>query len=135
MLVKISTSFIRLTGLIFLLFGVACVIAPTQLFLSATGFSITHSVALIDIRATYGGMSTGVAVILFLLASSPNTIRAGLYSVLALMLGMAGGRIVGMLIAPVTNWVMLSYLILEIAAASVAAILISKGGELASDNK
>ena len=133
MLLKISKLVIRLTGLIFLLFGVACVIAPTQIMLAATGFSITHSVALIDIRATYGGMSLGVAVILFLLASSPNTARAGLFSVLALMLGMAGARIVGMLIAPATNWVMLCYLILEIAAASVSAVLIFKGaraGEL-----
>ncbi len=127
MLRKISIFIIRLTGLVFLLYGVACVIAPTQIILAATGSSITHPVALIDIRATYGGMSIGGAAILFLLAASPNTIRVGLLSVLALMLGMAGGRIVGMLIAPATNAVMLSYLILELAAASVSAILVYKG--------
>jgi len=133
MLLRISTFAIRLTGLIFLLFGGACVIAPTEIFLATTGSSITDSVALIDIRATYGGMSVGVAAILFLLGSSSATIRTGLFAVLALMLGMAGGRLAGMLIEPSTNWIMLFYLTLELVAASLSAILIYKvprAGEL-----
>lgn len=133
MLLRIAAFVIRLTGLVFLLFGIACVIAPSAIIQAATGFSVTHAVALIDIRATYGGMSIGVAAILFLLSSGPATIRAGLLSVLALMLGMAGGRLAGLLMVAETNWVMLFYLALELIVASLSAALLYKGardGEL-----
>lgn len=61
----VAVFFVRLTGLIFLIFGVACVIAPAQMPEAATGATMQHPVGLIDLRATYGGMSLGVAVILF----------------------------------------------------------------------
>ena len=127
MILKTSKIVVALTGLIFLAFGLACVIAPADVLRAATGALLNHPVALIDLRATYGGMSVGVGIILLVLTSSTATIRLGLIAVVALMLGMAGARAIGMVIEPASNAVMLLYLILEIATASVAAILIFKG--------
>lgn len=121
---KISQFTIRLVGLVFLIFGLACTVAPAEVIHAATGAFIAHPIALTDLRATYGGMSIGVAVILFFLASSPTTTPAGLVSVFAIMLGMAGGRLVGLATAPATNGVMLLYLLLEILTATVAGILL-----------
>lgn len=129
MILKTSQFVVLLTGLIFLAFGIACVVAPSDVLLLATGALLDHPVALIDLRATYGGMSIGVAVILFVLASSSASIRFGLIAVLALMLGMAGSRAIGMLVESSSNSVMLLYLILEIAAASISAILLLKGAK------
>ena len=120
----VAVFFVRLTGLIFLGFGVACVIAPAQVLEAATGATMQHPVGLIDLRATYGGMSLGVAVILFVLASSRATLRAGLWGVMAVMLGMAGGRVVGIILSPESNWVMSIYLALEVVAALVSAALL-----------
>lgn len=129
MILKLSRIVVLLTGLVFLAFGLACVVAPSEVLLTATGAALTHPVALIDLRATYGGMSIGVAVILFVLAANAASIRTGLIAVLALMLGMAGGRAIGMLIEPSSNSVMWLYLVLEIATASVATILLRKGAQ------
>lgn len=129
MTLKLSRFVILLTGLVFLAFGLACVVAPSDVLLAATGAALTHPVALIDLRATYGGMSIGVAVILCVLAADTAFTRTGLMAVLALMLGMAGGRAIGMLIEPSSNSVMWLYLILEIATASVAAILLRQGAQ------
>ena len=127
MLRKVAVFVVKLTALVFLLFGAACLIGPTEVIHSATGHAITHNVALIDIRATYGGMSLGVAAILYFLSTSTALLRAGLFSVLALMLSMAGGRAAGMIAASTTNGVMLFYLALEIMTATVAAVLLYKG--------
>lgn len=120
----VAVVFVRLTGLVFLGFGVACVIAPAQMLEAATGAIMQHPVGLIDLRATYGGMSLGVAVILFGLAGSKATLRAGLWGVMAIMVGMAGGRVVGIVVSPESNWVMSIYLTLEVVAALVSVGLL-----------
>lgn len=127
MTLTISRFVVLLTGIVFLAFGLACLVAPSAVMLAATGASVAHPVALIDLRATYGGMSLGVAVILFLLTTSPGLIRLGLIAVLTLMLGMGGGRAVGMLLEPNSNTVMTLYLALEIAAASLSTVLLYRG--------
>lgn len=129
MILTLSKTTILLTGLVFLAFGLACLVAPAAVLQAATGAAVVHPVALIDLRATYGGMSLGVGVILFLLTTNPALIRLGLLAVLALMLGMAGSRAIGMLVESSSNSVMLLYLILEIAAASISAILLLKGAK------
>lgn len=127
MTLTISRFTVVITGLVFLAFGLACLAAPAAVMLAATGASVIHPVALIDLRATYGGMSLGVAVILFLLSTNPALIRVGLIAVLALMLGMAGGRAAGMLVEPSSNTVMTLYLVLEIATASLSVVLLYRG--------
>lgn len=127
MILTLSKITILLTGLVFLAFGLACLVAPAAVLQAATGAAVVHPVALIDLRATYGGMSLGVGVILFLLTTNPALIRLGLLAVLALMLGMAGGRAIGMLAEAGSNSVMTLYLVLELAAAALSAFLLHRG--------
>ena len=127
MTVQLSKGLVWLTAVIFLLFGVVCLVAPAAVIHAATGATLSHPIGLIDLRATYGGMSLGVGAMLALLTTSPQRIRLGLLSVMALMLCMAGGRVLGMFIAGDTNAVMVAYLLLEIVAASVAALLLRSG--------
>lgn len=127
MTLQLSKGLVWLTAVIFLLFGLACVVAPAAVIHAATGATVTHPIGLIDLRATYGGMSLGVGAMLALLTTSPQRIRLGLLSVMALMLCMAGGRSLGMLIAGDTNAMMVVYLVLEIAAASIAGLLLRSG--------
>ncbi len=82
----------------------------------ATGSAMT------DMRATYGGMSLAVGVMLLLLAQSD--VRLGLVSVLLLMVCMAAGRSYGLYVDAHANTVMYVYLLLEAVAAMLAVMLL-----------
>ncbi len=75
-----------------------------------------------DMRATYGGMSLAVGVMLLLLAQSD--VRLGLVSVLLLMVCMAAGRSYGLYVDAHANTVMYVYLLLEAVAAMLAVMLL-----------
>lgn len=49
-------------------------------------------------RATYGGLSLAVGILLFLLAASRESLERGLMGVALLMSGMAGGRVYGIVV-------------------------------------
>ena len=74
----------------------------------------------IDLRATYGGMSVGVGLILFALGLRDHTIKLGLISVIFLMIGMALGRTIGIVIDGSPNNLMLIYLGLELGTGALA---------------
>ena len=117
---------VRLTALIFVLYGVGFIVAPALLSQYVTGAVPTSASGLIDMRATYGGMSLAIGLLLLHL-SRQSTPRTGLLGVLLLMLGMAGGRVCGMLVDGAANPVMQVYLALEIIAALAAAALLARG--------
>lgn len=119
-----SKLLIILTASIFALYGVLFILFPVALFEFATDSVLTGNTAVIDVRATYGGMSLAAGIILFLLSQSTETIRLGLLSVLLLMSGMAFGRIVGIVVDQQANTIMYIYLALELIAASLAAFLL-----------
>ena len=60
-----------------------------------TGAAPSAGPALTDMRATYGGMSIGLGVLFALAARSSAGQRLGLAGVLAVMLGMATTRALG----------------------------------------
>ena len=117
---------VRLTALIFVLYGVGFIVAPALLSQYVTGAVPASASGLIDMRATYGGMSLAIGLLLLHL-SRQSTPRTGLLGVLLLMLGMAGGRVCGMLVDGAANPVMQVYLALEIIAALAAAALLARG--------
>ncbi len=110
---------VRLVALVFLLYGAGFIVAPAPLMLKVVGEVPVASSAWIDMRATYGGLSVGGGVILWVLAGSAVTLRTGALGVTVLMVGMALGRGVGIAVDGNPNGYMLLYLAME----AVAAIL------------
>ena len=117
---------INITAAIFALYGLGFVFAPTQLALLITDAAPATATALTDMRATYGGMSFGIGIVLFVLSSKPETIRLGLLTVLLLMLGMGGGRLVGLIIDGAENQIMYVYLAFEVVASVAAWLMLSR---------
>ena len=115
---------VRLNAVVFLLYGIGFLILPEALSLFVTDTAPRTVSGVVDMRATYGGMSVAVGVLLLVLASGYETVRKGLVGVLLLMLGMAGGRILGMVVDGAGNPVMGGYLVLELIMAVIALWLL-----------
>jgi uncharacterized protein YjeT (DUF2065 family) len=129
---SLSKSLVALTALVFLLYGLGFVLAPELLSQFVVDAVPAAGSAMTDMRATYGGMSVAVGVMLLLLARSD--VRLGLVAVLLLMVCMAAGRGYGLYVDAQANTLMYVYLLLEAVAAMAAVLLLSMaasgGGEL-----
>jgi hypothetical protein len=119
---KFARILLLLGSGIFALYGLLFAIAPVELARLVTGDAPSSPSALIDMRATYGGMSIAVGMILMLLALKEETIRIGVVSLLLVMVCMAATRIVGIAVDGDANIAMYFYLGLEIVAAVLCSI-------------
>jgi hypothetical protein len=119
---------VLLTAVIFFAYGLIFVFFPVQALLLVVGGSVSSSSGVIDVRATYGGMSVGVGIVLYLLATTHGALRIGLISVCLLMLGMAAGRIIGMVLDGNPNMYMYIYLVLELSVSSLAVFFLRSNG-------
>ena len=117
---------IILTALFFLMYGVAFALFPTALLSWVTDGQVDSSSALIDLRATYGGMSLAIGVMLLLSARNPHWHRLGLITIVVLMLCMAGGRTLGLVLDGSPNVMMWVYLALEVTVAMIALLLLRR---------
>lgn len=120
-----SKLLVVLTAFIFLIYGALFVLFPIQILELVANGAVTSASGVIDMRATYGGMSVAVGFILLLLAKSEETVNVGLMSVFLLMVGMAIGRVVGILVDQNPNVIMYIYLALEIIIAAFSAFLLT----------
>ncbi len=111
---------VRLNAVLFLAYGLGFVFLPEAMSRLVNGSAPTAVSALIDMRATYGGLSVAVGGLLFLLASNRGVVRQGLAGVVLLMAGMAGGRLYGIVVDGAPNTVMYWYLAFEVAMALIA---------------
>lgn len=119
---------VRLTAAVFALYGAAFIVAPEVSSHAVTGTIPATAPGLIDMRATYGGMSVAVGVLLFLLASR-DTVKQGMLGVILLMLGMAGGRLYGIVVDGAAGGMMYLYLALEVSVAGIAIWVLARPGE------
>lgn len=115
---------IQITAAVFLVYGVAFVSIPIQMIEWVTGAGLSSSSAVIDVRATYGGMSLAVSVVLFILSKKQSTIGLGLVTVALFMFCMAFGRLIGIWLDGSANWQMYLYLALEVFVLVIALILL-----------
>lgn len=120
---KIERILIWLTAGFFLAYGILFTIFPDLFADLVTGSIPTTESGLIDMRATYGGMSIAVALLMFLLAKNENTLPLGLVSIIIVLLGMAAARTLGIIIDGNPNTLMYVYLVAEIIPASLAIFL------------
>lgn len=125
---SLEAAFVRLNAAIFALYGVGFILFPEALAGMVTGEIPVTATGLTDMRATYGGMSLGVGIVLFILTLKKETLRLGVLGVVILMLGMGGGRSVGLVIDGVASQTMVTYLMLELAMAALAFWVLVRSG-------
>ena len=75
--------------------------------------------ALIDMRATYGGMSIAVGILLAMFAIRQETLRSGIVMQALLMTCMASTRVIGMVLDGEPNVLMFIYLLLELVTMAI----------------
>lgn len=118
---------------LFVAFGLGFILIPGPLASLVTGAIPTTTSAVIDMRATYGGVVLGLAVMFGLCARKEAHILIGLQGVLAVMTGLATSRTLGIIIDGSPNHIMFVQLASEIVIAVLAlAVLRVAGGKTAS---
>ena len=116
---------VRIVATVFLFYGTAFLFWPQIFLLRQLGEVPVMPSTLIDVRATYGGLSLGLAVVLFKLAGEPTTQRAGVWTVILVLGGMAVGRCYGLIVDGSANGFMYLYLALEILAVAVSFVVLA----------
>ena len=118
-----SKALVWATAIFFILYGGLFVIFPVELSVLVTDTAPGTPSALMDMRATYGGMSIAVGITLLLLASRPKLIGLALLVTGLVLLGMAVGRGLGMIIDGTPNAIMYVYLAAELFFGVLALML------------
>ena len=103
----------------FVVYGVLFSTLPATFSALVTDSLPASSSSLIDMRATYGGMSIAVGIVLVMLSSNKETLRQAVVMLFLLMVCMASTRTIGMVADGDPNLVMYVYLILEVIAAAL----------------
>lgn len=119
-----SKLIIVVTAAVYFIYGVAFTVAPESLSQAVTGSAPSSGSGLIDMRATYGGMSIATGILLYILSRSE--VRLGLIGVVIFLSSMALTRAYGMVVDGEANTYMYVYLALEVVVAVAAAILLKK---------
>lgn len=125
---KIEKILIQLTAVFFLVYGLLFALFPGSLSSVVTGGVPTTTSGLIDMRATYGGMSVAVGCLMLLLANNRSTLRLGLLSVIMVLLGMASARTLGIVADGAPNNLMYAYLVAEVVPSIFAIALYRRIG-------
>ncbi len=120
----LTKVFVHSVAVFFTLYGIAFALIPEFMLQLVIGTNETTSTGLIDIRATYGGMSLAVGMLLHWLALQRTQVNLALPFILLLMLAMALPRMLGMAVDGEPNGVMYLYLTLELSVSALAIILL-----------
>ncbi|MEE2674579.1 MAG: DUF4345 family protein [Myxococcota bacterium] len=91
--------FLGLNALLFIGYGLACLASPS-LVAESTGMVLTSGVASTEVRAMYGGLQTAIGLLALLGILRPGTQAAVLLALGFLFVGLASGRMLGILIDP-----------------------------------
>ncbi len=119
-------NFILINAVIFLLYGLGFLFFPEILSQFVTDAIPTSTSGLIDMRATYGGMSIAFAILLWYMQQNRHTIKPAIIAINLMVGGMALGRIAGIIIDGSANNMMYIYLFLEIVVVMLGLRLLSK---------
>ena len=111
---------VQLTAVFFIIYGLLFAIFPVATSLFVTGSAPNTPSGLIDLRATYGGMSLAAGIIMLTLAQNPATLRLALNRVILVMMAMATTRTIGIFLDGQPNGLMYIYLAAELLVASSA---------------
>lgn len=116
---------IILSVIVFGSFGVAFLLFP--LFMaSIVGIELPTPSAVIDFRATYGGLEIGLAVFLAICAFKESWIRPGLVAQAASLGGFAVGRIIGLILDGTPQPIIYYLLVAESAGCVLGLFALAK---------
>lgn len=104
-------------GLIFFLYGLACLFAP-NLPAGYAGMELPTASARNEVAAMYGGLQAGLGALLLWSAVQVDRIRVGLLVLVVLLGSLALGRLVGLVFAGPTSY-NVAALVYELSAAGL----------------
>jgi len=116
---------VTLTAIVFGGFGVASLFFP--LFMaSIVGIELHTPSAVIDFRATYGGLEIGLAVFFVICAFRNSWLASGLVAQTVALGGFASGRIVGLVLDGSTQPLIYGLLVAECAGCALGLYALAK---------
>jgi hypothetical protein len=116
---KFPAALAWFAGVFFILYGIAFAIEPHGMAFATTQLEPDTVSALVDIRATYGGMTIAVGVLIIYLKQCVS-IQHSLRVVWLVLLCMAATRAVGFVADGQANTLMYLYFVAEILGAALA---------------
>jgi len=125
---KIEKLLVQLTAVFFLIYGVMFTFYPGIFSNIVTGGIPSTSSGFIDMRATYGGLSFAVGVLILLLSRNNGTLKLGLLSVAVVLLSMAAARTLGIIADGNPNKLMYIYLAAEVVPSLLAIVFYHRMG-------
>lgn len=123
---KFGRTLVWVNFWLFIGFGLGFVSAPQTLATLITGASPVTPSAITDMRATYGGMSLGLALIYGLSARKGGDVQLGLQGVLAVMASLAVARVIGIVLDGDPNVFVWLLLFAEAAMGVLAFVALRK---------
>ena len=115
---KASKVVLLINAILFILFGTGFMFAPAALSQWITGAAPSTPSAMIDMRATYGGLALGIGILWWSCANN-GSLRIGLFSAFLVLVSVAGGRIIGIFLDGSPN----AFMFILLAAEIIFAIL------------
>ena len=112
-----------IVGMTFVFYGIAFTLAPVEMSTLVTGDSPNTTSGIIDLRATYGGMSIAVGTTILFLARHDALLTLALLVTAFVLWAMAASRVLGMALDGSPNVVMYVYLVAELVVGCVALVL------------
>lgn len=116
---SLASIVVWLAGATFILYGCAFAIQPHDMAYLTTGLDPDTVSGLVDIRATYGGMTVAVGIIIIYLKQRVS-VQHSLLAVSLVLLCMAITRGMGFILDGQTNALMYLYFAAEILGAALA---------------
>lgn len=110
---KFSNGLVLVNGILFIGFGLGFILAPVFFFTLFTDGQLTTPSAIIDVRATYGGLGLGLGI--WLITCAKRNIRLGLVGSLIVLAAIVIGRITGIALSGHANTFMYVFLAAELA--------------------
>jgi hypothetical protein len=107
--------------ILFIAFGLAFAVTPQWFATLFTGAAPSTSSGMIDMRAVYGGVALAFAYLFAQCARNSTYTKLGVQSILAVMLGLAAARSLGIVLDGQPNVMILLLLASEIIMAVLAA--------------
>jgi Domain of unknown function (DUF4345) len=109
-----ASKLLWINSVLFLVFGVLFLLIPNVVSSFVTGGTFTTPDSIIDVRATYGGITIGLGIFMASCARNPEHVFVGLKSALMIMISIATARLIGILIEGSANIYMFALLGLEV---------------------
>jgi hypothetical protein len=121
-MMKLPVIWLWIVCILFVGFGVGFIVMPAELAELVTGAAPHEPSAIIDMRATYGGVALGVGLFIGLCARRSEWLRAGLVAALLTSACLGAARFLGIVVDGSPNAFMVVFLLSEVASVALSAI-------------